>query len=429
MEPTEESTDHNASTSQEQPTTLARKRQPSNCYIVDLPVELVLMIAEWLSPASKIVLSQTCRSTRYVFGSGLNTSLLTRYGKLEYLALVGRDDVGSWLCDRCVALHPINYGDVPRQPRRTWCPKGLRSAAEKASARECYGAWHPEPPEADLDYRHVQLALKYARIGGAVPPSQRAPAARYFAALMAPYRCLGHSARGEPHPFQTRTNRRSGLRPRLPPRTTLRSDYCAAPRIVLGPHDAAFGGARPRFVLFSDWELTVSRAASGGGGDKTTAAPRFDVEDLGHLDLCAHLALCATCPRDPRLGRAPPWVDNDLRAAARRVLGAYNAGLHDDCAGVEIRGACARCPVDFAVRYERRGGDDDDILVVGVRAWHDFGPEASPMRSEWLCHRRCPLGAAEVWLMGFFPWGPLPVYHEPGSVREMYGPLPDIRRA
>ncbi|KAI2617494.1 hypothetical protein GGR54DRAFT_209184 [Hypoxylon sp. NC1633] len=345
-----------------------KQRRQSNpeCFILELPPKLIILISESLDPASRAVFSQTC-SLLYtilrVAGKVPTGAELPRSQYIEYLSLLSRDLPAVWLCEVCAALHPISKRDTPTRPQDMTCPLGWNEWRNRAYLK--HRSCRLDKRLVDLDHRHVQLALKYARTW---PLKYRT----YLRHLTAPY----HDTDFDTHVY-----------PQIQ-RSILHAQYSAFPRIVAG----ANGGLR--FLLLSVWRYHNK-------ADEATT-----LEDMGDLKICPHLAFYPNFP---------PQSEWPICAVGKAI----NAVLRAPDAGSEVRGSCARCTTDFSVRVCRGRRD-----YVELRAWQDLGPETSPLDLAWRVHTRTDSEFLDYRPPCFMPWTPV-LHHDPGSVRRLYEASPD----
>ncbi|KAI8712583.1 hypothetical protein NCS52_01356800 [Fusarium sp. LHS14.1] len=97
---------------------------------------------------------------------------------------------------------------------------------------------------------------------------------------------------------------------------------------------------------------------------------------------------------NPETGGRPSKAGNALRFAFE---------LARQRPGTAVDGSCANCPVDFSVNFS------PERMII--RAWHDFGPEGTPLDPAWMVHARHPL---------YSPNEALTLDHVEGSVQELY---------
>jgi hypothetical protein len=129
------------------------KRQSSK--LLDLPTELLLCMDKNLPLSGRYMLRQTCRALRSLLSTSCmrEVALQSPSQRLMFLSSVAATRPDYILCGRCHAIHTVNINDVPTSP---W--------------DNCYHceARHPAY-EYGLGYRlrfhHVQLAIKYSRLG------------------------------------------------------------------------------------------------------------------------------------------------------------------------------------------------------------------------------------------------------------------------
>ncbi|KAI1384495.1 uncharacterized protein F4822DRAFT_365462 [Hypoxylon trugodes] len=219
----------------------ARKKQPSNCPLLNnLPPEIIKCISDELSPASRLVFSQTCRALYAILNGYRGSAHFVRAQYLEYLSLVARDIPEKWVCEICTKLHPMLQGDTPAGPYVVYCPFKLRM-------RLPILGWGFQPHFRILEpyHRHVQLALKCTRLQPTVYKT-------YLRKMLAPYHnpCLQThiSPVGQPNRIQ--------------------AQYSAFPRIVENSNGEL------RYLILSIWRYHGVNLCH---------------KDVGNLEICPHM--------------------------------------------------------------------------------------------------------------------------------------------
>lgn len=124
---------------------------------LDLPLDVLLLIFDQLPLYSNILASRTCKTLRFLLHSKCSsaTRKLSDDERLEVIA--GLADVlpDHQLCISCNALHIVDTDDIPSNlTRRYKCPL-FTGHCGSLDFGICYTVRH----------YHVQLALKYARLG------------------------------------------------------------------------------------------------------------------------------------------------------------------------------------------------------------------------------------------------------------------------
>ncbi|CAJ0552739.1 Ff.00g008170.m01.CDS01 [Fusarium sp. VM40] len=131
-----------------------RKEQSDNCLLLHmLPTDVLLQIAEYLPASSKVLLSHTC----IVLRNGLDLPTfkeLPLADRINYAGILAKDRPDVRVCSSCGCIHAVRKHDSPAVPPR---PK-IMFTSHNEDCRLVYG--HKFPRE-----RHVQLALKYTRLG------------------------------------------------------------------------------------------------------------------------------------------------------------------------------------------------------------------------------------------------------------------------
>ncbi|KAI0436755.1 hypothetical protein F4803DRAFT_556676 [Xylaria telfairii] len=206
--------------------------RPPQSYFLQLPVELVLLIAEYLTDVDLALLSQTCKSLHFILGN----RRISRCDRFLYLVYRSRGLPGEWACESCKTLHPISVDDTPRSFRdQSSCPR-----AKKIRRRYDTDS-HYNPIR--IDRRHVELAVKYTLL-------QQREYNSYLKALTAPY----HAKLGSMRVFP------------------LKIHYSAYPKVVVGDD------GNMKFLLLSTWRYYK------GYGD-------IYLDDIEFPQICPHLQM------------------------------------------------------------------------------------------------------------------------------------------
>ncbi|KAI5860243.1 hypothetical protein GGS23DRAFT_581756 [Durotheca rogersii] len=263
--------------------------QNPDCALLQLPVDVILLISQALSSASRALLSQTCCSLRAVLGSH-SAATLERHQRLEYLAGVARDLPERWVCEACVKLHRVVNLDTPKEPQHMSCPLGWDSWRHRAYH---YRRHRLDSRLVRLDHRHVQLALKYTRLRD---EGHR----EYLQKLLEPYRDDNFVT----HIYPCRPG-------------VLAARYLVYPKVVVGADNNL------RYMTLSTWLYHT---------DIEPISP-FAV---GDLYVCPHLCFLHSL-----------WLKF---GPVGRVGAVIHAALETQGASGELFGACPRCHTDFSVR-------------------------------------------------------------------------------
>ncbi|KAI1742718.1 hypothetical protein F4680DRAFT_445755 [Xylaria scruposa] len=358
---------------------LAMACRPRNLYsrLLQLPLELIFIIAKFLSPVDLVLLAQTSRSLRAIFQNQASATKLSSTEYLSFLAGLVRDKPEEWVCENCMTLHPIVKRDTPAAenhvsscPYRHVPPSWLHQSGAASTntyrreIRDCRDFFGKKVrhdtrlcfSQIRIEHRHIQLALKYTRL-------QERKYNSYLRALLKPYQDKSFK-------------RRNG--------SQLKTHYSAHPKIVAS-HDG-----NPRFLLLSTWRYHRGRE-------------NITFDEIGRLKICPHIELD---PRPPGFSRYPTLA---LRESNKRALQeAMESALETQENRQEKTGACARCATDFSVQLGCR--------FLDLYVWQDFGPEGSPVDLAWET-QRCGLGFDGV--PNLWSQGPA-LHHEPGSIRKLY---------
>ena len=123
------------------------QRIPKN--VLDLPVELILSVCDFLSLDNRACLALTCHQLYHCIGSRIFMHLDSdgaRFEKAAFLQQLQRDrpDIKLWLCYGCLRFHPThNHYDPPnfrtlprkRMPGFPYCQSTYAKALDEIHAR------------------------------------------------------------------------------------------------------------------------------------------------------------------------------------------------------------------------------------------------------------------------------------------------------
>ncbi|KAK9437438.1 F-box domain, cyclin-like protein [Metarhizium brunneum] len=333
-------------------------QQPTCQGLENLSPELLLAIAEKLPADSRLVLSQTCSAFHSIIQSSQRTKCSIKTFDpstfLDYLAVIARDLPDTWVCDKCMALHAADLQDTPQSPITKSCP---RASLHRANGKSLCWPHH----------RHVQLALKYTRLGVRDPERRR-----HLAELLDPVFAN--------HP------------PDIEDSWVAHVTCSSRGKLVNG-----------RFLLKYTWHYDAASEPI----EYLYSGP------YGRLVICNHKYLPGFLMAYIFYRVKPPGEEEAAKILSEglRVLlepsdarEATRESLRDDQRGTELTESCSSCSTDFSVCV----GED----CFWLSAWYDLGPEGSPFDEAWTSHRiQEPYG-----IVG----GRLREGYVPGSIRRLY---------
>ena len=301
----------------------AQNDHDRGCPVLGLPIELLLMISEQLPSASRVFFSQTCRPLRRVFAHlrPPEQHEIPSEDRLEYLVDRVRNIPDRWLCELCLELHPIHPYDTPQHPLSVTCPLERQRLRKRG-----YGL-----TTIRLDYRHVQLTLKYARMTAGASQGYN----DYLRALLKPIVTSFTTRPGSPDLLHVR--------------------HSIFPRVVAG-----------RYLLQSIYTYMQNYAT-------------VTRETVGELRVCLHQRCAPVNGRMANLfsnGQRPSW---GLPQPVGTSLGETSEAAFQYM-GQEMCGHCPHCLTDFSVYATPQR--------ALVRVWQDLGPEGSPLEPAWVVHTR-----------------------------------------
>lgn len=129
--------------------------------LIRMPFDFHFQLLGHLSLADKYILSQACRFTRDLAGLDWRSELnqLTADKRLKFWTDVAYALPDQWVCPNCCRLHRVDFGDTPQSDLPpSICTAGLFPRAYM----------DPDVSQIrryEIRHCHVQLALKYTRLG------------------------------------------------------------------------------------------------------------------------------------------------------------------------------------------------------------------------------------------------------------------------
>ena len=341
-------------------TSLASARPACHSVLHEIPLEILVIIVEELSPLDCMLLAQTCSQLRKALHSLrlLTTTCLTFKDNSELLARIGRDNPNVWACEQCHVLHKFHPQDIPSPKSfHSWSSRG---AIHRREGPYSFTFW----PR----HRHVQMALKLHRQEQLTKAQER-----YSNALVRRLYFILHASYS---------------------RTSLRGCCEVIPKIV----ERRFLLKIVQYVEDPEWESSTRPLLCGVG------ETRFKV--------CEHQTHCQQDLRES------PIHKHRRREQARRGMSPVTEELlpnEEIETAVEMaftrRGevcehSCARCPTDFTVQIWQKSA----VLCV----WADLGGETSIADEIWEVRRiRSPRSRWSYRTRD-------PVKHKPGRIRDLY---------
>lgn len=308
---------------------LIKGRPQTDSYILQLPLELLLKILAHLPPYSQLLVYQTCRSLRAITHQYF-LEKIHLWSKREYVLLylthLSRSRPDQWVCAPCSQLHQASAYDTPacRPFSFPECEKKRKFINRSCGEfrRFIYHEYH-------VEHRHVQLALKYARLNDPKWKHQG-----HLQRLTTPYH----------YTFYSPLDVDIGISGR----------YSAYPKVVNG-----------RYLLFAIWTYREART-------------KVLQNSIISLLLCPHLHNYRGISRHNEF-----FTQSRYRPFSTERMETFDA--------------CPFCRTDYYVQTS-----PERVIVC---AWQDFGAEGTILDLDW---RSIVLGGQGV-------------YHQPGSVRELYG--------
>jgi hypothetical protein len=294
----------------------------------DLPTDVVLLIADELSLPSKYMLSQTCGAMWHLlagpctqqiiqFDKEFLNTIWTDERRLEFLCGIAETQPHRVLCEGCSKLEDINTKDTPR--RRLSIPGDCRVGL----------AMYDFGMDYQLYFHHVQLAIKYARLGDQADSKCR----RYFSELMESHSRRFRLAHG--------------------PRTYSGTVF-TQPKVIGG-----------QFYLYSHGTLKRTNQFLLLFRRDPEYPSTWAIRAVPNIKICHHR-------RIPDLPQCVASTGSSLEERTAAMLKSWD--------GKRQHYSCDRCPTDYTITsYPGK-----EKLVWEV--WKSFGAPASPVDLKWTVH-------------------------------------------
>ncbi|KAL7917650.1 hypothetical protein ACQKWADRAFT_26991 [Trichoderma austrokoningii] len=250
--------------------------------LLNMPIDLIREITNQLSIADTIVFATTCRAIRNTTGRGQfppDGTEENQEERFEYLASMSRDMPDHWVCEECMRHHRIDTADTPSNCRPT-CPLAAPYGRYNRPLQLSIG------DDYELGRRHVQLALKYTRMGDSLLPSHR----QYLQHLTA---ARHYCSSG---PWEKEANVAIKVEPRIVDSRFLLRTICEYRRPYHQPTRELIAAEAicPHQQLFPPEDVPWTRGAFSNGLRRFHYAVDESFETL-EKEVCGH---CPYCPTD-----------------------------------------------------------------------------------------------------------------------------------
>ncbi|PKK53183.1 hypothetical protein CI102_1598 [Trichoderma harzianum] len=126
----------------------------SHVAMLQVPLEIIYLIADNLCLSDKVYLSQTCTALRRIMFCDWKqaASKLSREDRFAFWEGIAHQSTNHWACQRCCKLHLVN--DNTLKTIGDNCPPCGFQLHSPLNLGGCH-----------IDHHHVQFALKLARLG------------------------------------------------------------------------------------------------------------------------------------------------------------------------------------------------------------------------------------------------------------------------
>ncbi|RGP75424.1 f-box containing [Fusarium sporotrichioides] len=136
------------------PTIPPQKQQKPECFLLNLPIEVLEFINEHLPLSSRICIRLTCLAMYNSLASPSQSPDLDK--RLECLAMICRDRPDCWLAEIRPLVRNVLESDMPKLPKG---PPIFENMPQ--DSRQTYEF---ERSALMVEHKHVQLAIKYSQL-------------------------------------------------------------------------------------------------------------------------------------------------------------------------------------------------------------------------------------------------------------------------
>ncbi|KAM3497590.1 hypothetical protein MY10362_009061 [Beauveria mimosiformis] len=357
-----------------------RPKQSKAAYILNVPIELIILFAQNLPLFDQYRLAQVSIAFRSILKTRFDQRTIVKVYPAEwlfYLATRALQLPDHWVCEQCVGIHPYNPQDTPSLAHFSDGVGGCPLNATTPYFRPMVFPFSYHFQHYHLHHRHVQLALKYHRMGG----PEGGPSAQRLSRLLAGgfHEPMSENQNFSLLGFQNRGNGRYSWEPKI---------------------------AGDRFLLMTRIEFYPTEQDLAGVWIDIVPAIRMcqhqmwmPVYSRRFLDLAEQSTFSAE--EETEFKRLSGTMDNDLHNAV------LNMRPNVDRPKMV---SCPHCATDINIRWSVYMG----TFKFTATAWHDFGPETSPVSPLWLSKHLDPVK------FRLTPW----IKWEPGRVKKLWDSCP-----
>ena len=127
---------------------------------LNLPIDILCSICDELPLSTKILLSHACKAMWYMLRSKCSFQLkaIGRKDRFNVLAELGNLLPDNYHCIKCNVLHPVEPDDIPNLTNWYCRRHSCRTPGQM------FDSVYPQASYS-VSFHHVQLALKYSRMG------------------------------------------------------------------------------------------------------------------------------------------------------------------------------------------------------------------------------------------------------------------------
>ncbi|KAL7782086.1 hypothetical protein V8C43DRAFT_327470 [Trichoderma afarasin] len=296
----------------------------SHAAMLQVPLEIIYLIADNLGLSDKLFLSQTCTALRRIMLRDWKqeASKLSREDRFAFWEGIAHQSPNHWACQKCCKLHLAN-GNTLETIGDNCPPCGSKPQ------RSLY------PDGVFIDYHHVQFALKLSRLGNMEQ--------KHLEMMMRQFRSILKFT-GPTH-------------------------YTADARII-----------NERFIFRQEWKADGHEDTNKMWSQTIT---RWTLFRDKNITICPHLCLRGGLNYSrAEKKKVSATIQTQSWTTTPRVITDLEDGLDlaIKLAGQWVFISCPRCPTDCGILVSEGNRE------ATIQSWHDLGTEGPQSATRWAVH-------------------------------------------
>ncbi|KAM6479311.1 hypothetical protein HDV62DRAFT_399474 [Trichoderma sp. SZMC 28011] len=297
----------------------------SHAAMLQVPLEIIYLIADNLGLSDKLFLSQTCTALRRIMFRDWKqeASKLSREDRFAFWEGIAHQSTNHWACQKCCKLHLAN-GNFLKTIGDNCLPCGFKLPS-RLHLDGCF-----------IDYHHVQFALKLSRLGNMEQ--------KHLEMMIKPFRWISKFT-GPTH-------------------------YTADARII-----------NEQFLFRQQWKASGHEDKKNNMWSQTIT--RWTLFRERNITICPHLCLRGGLNYSRAEKRkVSATIQTQSWTTTPRVITDLEDGidLALESSGQWVFISCPRCPTDCGIIISEGNKE------ATIRSWHDLGTEGPQSATRWGVH-------------------------------------------